>query len=766
MYLTEPTPYGLCSNHGHPVALQMIKVDASLNDLLTETTLTQIYRNTEQRPIEAVYTFALNSRAVILGLQLTIGDRTLHGLVVAKSIAEEDYEQAIADGDSAIMLEQVQQGLYVMNVGNLLPGEEVMITLRTGSLHDWQGNSLRFHLPTTIAPRYGTPEAAGVEPHQSPEHDLLVENRFQLCMTLNGNLAKAKVESPSHRIAISPSNSQLQITLTNGTACMDRDFIVNITLPSSTNDLAIVDHDLDGGYVTLASFNPRIPEPQVIEPRSIKIVVDCSGSMAGDAIHQARQAISDMLNQLRPDDHFNILAFGSHAVSFFPQQVAADTDHITKARRKLRSLEADMGGTEMEKALKSAVNLQGPAILQDILLITDGEIWQSEELIDYMKTSNHRVFTIGVGSSVSESFIRELAEATSGACELVVPNENMTEKIVRHFHRLYRTRATAAEIAWSTSPVITAPAALGQVFDGDTVRAFAWHAERPEGTASLALRQTDGSTLHQTVRLESDQLPPNSSEAPSTLARLARYSRLQDLSVAEATQMALRYQLITPFTNFLIIHQRAEDSKSTDLPQLRKVPQMLAAGWGGTGSVVDRSTVMYSATHSARIIHESSAQYSPAGVADTEIFFSRGLSPEELAEMRQRITPSSFMYECERHTKRSTTWLKAELHLTSLSDLLACDLPDRIHEALVNLIENTEPPPAEEEVVVAFLWVLHQSVTGTRFDRTTIRSLKKAKKRLKLGDQLIRLVRNTFPDIRRDDWGSGYPITAKEKSHA
>jgi hypothetical protein len=50
-------------------------------------------------------------------------------------------------------------------------------------------------------------------------------------------------------------------------------------------------------------------------------------------------------------------------------------------------------------------------------------------------------------------------------------------------------------------------------------------------------------------------------------------------------ETALRYRLISPRTNWLVVAPRAEEEKAHDIPALRKVPQTLAAGWGGTGSV-------------------------------------------------------------------------------------------------------------------------------------------------------------------------------------
>ncbi len=312
MYMPEDqSRTGLHTIDGQNIALQSVNVEVSFSNLFYDTIMTQAYRNLENTPIEAVYTFPLTSGAVLLGMDVMIGGRNLQGVVVARSSAEEQYEKAIINGDAAIMLEQIQPGLYTMNVGNIVAGEEVRVQIRYAELYLWQGNSLRFHLPTTIAPRYGHPEKAGLQPHQIPEHDLLAENRFQLRLTLAGVLALAQLDCPSHPIVVAESIGTTIVTLATGAAGMDRDFILNISMPQAATDTVLFDRDFDGGWAVLASFAPRLPAPGKIPPKSIKIVVDCSGSMNGDSIVQARQAISDILEQLRPEDYFNIIAFGS-----------------------------------------------------------------------------------------------------------------------------------------------------------------------------------------------------------------------------------------------------------------------------------------------------------------------------------------------------------------------------------------------------------------------------------------------------------------------
>ena len=60
----------------------------------------------------------------------------------------------------------------------------------------------------------------------------------------------------------------------------------------------------------------------------------------------------------------------------------------------------------------------------------------------------------------------------------------------------------------------------------------------------------------------------------------------------EDVRLAVDYRLVTDKTNFLLVHERPDHQRATDMPELQKVDQMVPAGWGGTGSV------RFSRTHS------------------------------------------------------------------------------------------------------------------------------------------------------------------------
>lgn len=720
---------------GEPPLLEEVRAEASINDLLAEVTLVQRYRNAEDTNVEAVYTFPLPWDAVLLGLDFEIGDRTLAGTVVGKTEAEHVYEDAITDGDAAVMVEQVEPGLYCASIGNLLAGETVSIRFRYGLMLRWNGDHVRFMMPTTIAPRYGDPVAAGLARHQVPEHSVTLERPFALKVAIRGLLKEARFNSPSHTVSVAAEPDEAIVELA-GEPAMDRDFVLEARAPGQEVPCALVAPDIDG-WVALASFRPEIPESEDRAPRSVKIVVDCSGSMGGDSIAQARIALERILDALHTVDTFDIVAFGSNTRALFGRETPVSEKSLAKARRFVRFLDADMGGTAIGAALQAAYNIRGAGEQsQDLLLITDGEVWNSSSIVARARESGHRIFTVGVGSAVAEAFVRALADVTGGACELVAPRDDMAARIHRHFQRMYAPRAKKVTCQWPGSALRNLPDPIETVHGGDTVHLVTWFAEKPSGKTKLKVTLADGRTIHHEAEIVPFGEPaatPGADEAlPSTLARLAAARSLATMEdVREASELAVRYQLMSRWTNYVVVHVRADADKSDELPTIRNVQQMLAAGWHGTGSVLSRSIA---ASRSAELLDmevgRAGAEFripdgfdlkapgmgvQPLGAEDVMSF-----GPEDLVAMlNARSIPP----------------------VPTLDELAMWGIPENLMEFLRDLVTGDG---GEEAVVLAFLHELSQSPSGSALDRQIRRQILKAKKAHPLADIRIAAVEAIF----------------------
>ena len=721
---------------GEKVALQGVHVDAKLIDLVSNVTITQTYQNIEDVNIEAVYTFPLPLDAVLLDLTVTLGDKTLKGQVVEKKQAEERYEEAITDGDSAIMLQESQPGLFTMNVGNIMAGETVVIKFHYAALHNYQGNSLRFMLPTTIAPRYGDPTQGGLEPHQIPEHILSSEYGFSLNVAVNGILVNSDINCPTHQVSIQSENERIVINMKNEVTAMDRDFVLNFDNIKSSVSTAIVEKDLHG-YVALASFHCDFNINEDTSPRSFKIVVDCSGSMSGDSINQAKKALIKIVESLRDGDYINITKFGSHHNILAEEQLCINDKNRQRLNEYIKGIDADMGGTEMDSALtatyKISTNMDMP---HDLLLITDGEVWNEAELIQNAKSSHHRIFTIGVGSSVAENIVRELANSTGGACELVTPNESMADKIHRHFKRMFSPRAKDVNISWSTTPRLSCPNNIKSVYADDTLHVFGWFDEKPEGDIQLDVTLPDGTCLTD----KSHYADTSQQNEPLFLTRIGTANLISNESSLEddiKTEMAVKYQLMTPWTNYLVVHTRTDDN-AEELPEIRAVPQTLAAGWGGTGIVSRRCDMSYDMVD---YDIEDTALYSKRSTSKNN-YIDNNFDSDllDIPDFLRRDESSNNELQIFIQNINTTIQALSEKEVSSLtlSDLKNQNLPETISGAFDRFIASEYD---ENTIIISFLYILVDTDYKTSFDKQSIRKITWGFKNRNINEKLFNELR-------------------------
>ncbi len=572
---------------GQPVMLSGVKLTGELRGLLFEASIEQQFYNPTQRNFEVVYTFPLPWGAVLLGIDVLLGDKQLSGTVIEKTQAEAGYEEALSEGNAAIMLEKNHDLSYSLNLGNLAANEHCVITLRYAQTMQFEQQGLRLLIPTVIAPRYGDDEQdGGLMPHQAPTHSLLAEYPFDLELRLHGELAQARVASPSHPVAVNFCNAEMGSVLTVTLAresSLDRDFVLILDkLTHTSMALAARDYAQSDSVAVLASFCPRI---SACEPNNtaVKILVDCSGSMEGDSMNAARRALQAIVKQLGKGDHFSLSRFGSNVVHRSRGLWTLTDATRLAAQRWVGDLEADLGGTEMEAALISTFNLAKTAT-SDVLIITDGEISAIDSTIESAKKSGHRLFVVGIGSSPAESHLRRLAEATGGACDFVAPGETVEPAIIRMFARLRSPQLTEVSVVWpeGAKPQWVSPMPPS-IFDGDTVNIFGFFASAHQGKVRLLGKWGVDATPQEFACAHINE---ELQDAP-TISRMAAAVRFESDDVnSEATPLAVAYQLVTDKTNFLLVHERDEAEKPVDMPDLYKVAQMVPAGWSGAGSVL------------------------------------------------------------------------------------------------------------------------------------------------------------------------------------
>lgn len=553
----------LMSKAGYHVPLKAVSARGRLDGLLLELAVEQQYHNSSREPIEAVFTFPLALHAELLGFDLTLGGRRLKAVANARAAASQQYEKAIDQGDTAVLLEHDGNGLYTVSLGNLLPGEEATICYRYAQLLDCHQGYVRIQVPTVIAPRYGNPADSGLSGPAVPESHALVEYPFSITLELPGVTDAAQLSSPTHAIQVTPTEAGLCAALLHQ-GFLDRDFVLEVAAAALPQGYLVA---RDGDEWVLLASMALAMEKTERRSLNLKVLLDCSGSMQGASITAAKHALLGILERLNGDDRIALTRFGWEVEQVTQGLEPADAASITPLAALVKRIEADMGGTEMAQALGACLAIPVPQGTQpDVLLITDGEIHAISDVVDLAARAGHRLFTIAIGAAPVEALARQLAQRTGGGCEFVGPDENAEAAIVRTFKRLRSTPRSMAAVSWPATPVWVAPLPSA-VFPGDTLHLMAGFKEKPIAGVRVTVREATGATqvIAQELgtEVDGDRIP-----------RLAASSRLQQLPQEERSALAVKYQLVSAYTSLVVVAERAAHEQPRQLPTIVPVKHM------------------------------------------------------------------------------------------------------------------------------------------------------------------------------------------------
>ena len=419
------------------------------------TVLTQEYVNDLSSSIsECQYDFPLYDGVSVVGFWCQVGSRTVEGTVAEKVKARALYEEALGKGETAGLLAQGPTAdVFSTKIGNIPAGETIKIVITyIGELkYDVGAESIRFTIPTNIAPRYEH-SIQGLDTSISHSYGAAIAHGDSISIVVDIDMAEGslirELRSPSHPVAVtlgstSRASSSDQFTgsrasasLSQKKAELDRDFVLEILNKACTTPKAVLEaHPRNSQdralMVTLVpSFEFAPAKPEII------LVADRSGSMQ-NKIPTLVSALKIFLKSLPVGIYFNICSFGNSHTFLWESSHLYTEQSLDEATQHVDTFAANYGGTETFKAVKASIEIRN--VQQDLALIlcTDGDIWQQQQLFTYLNKelqdskSAIRVFPLGIGNTVSSGLIEGVARAGKGFASVVGENEKLDAQIVR-----------------------------------------------------------------------------------------------------------------------------------------------------------------------------------------------------------------------------------------------------------------------------------------------------------------------------------------------
>ncbi|MGL5394462.1 MAG: marine proteobacterial sortase target protein, partial [Shewanella sp.] len=459
------------------------QVSMQVSGLTNRVSVKQVFSNHTGLVLNGRYLFPLPNEAAVDSLRLHIGERIIEGQIHPKQEAQQIFEQAKAEGKRASLVSQERPNMFTTEVANLAPNEKLVVEISYQETIKYEDGLFSLRFPLVVAPRYIPGLTLGGESGQTgrvtssqvfdadriiaPIRGAPSEEEPVLKADIKVNLGlgvdKAAILSPYHAITLDEQQVGLTASLANRVRA-DRDFVLQWRLEQGVSPVAWVfnqngkTHQTqaasdDGSMVnTAASTSVRNIDnyslvmvlPPKVEasgqlnlPRELILVIDTSGSMAGDSIIQAKNALRYALRGLKAQDSFNIIEFNSDVSSLSPVPLPATEENLAIARQFVNRLQAD-GGTEMALALNAALPRQAfntasgaDKSLRQVIFMTDGSVGNESALFELIRNQigDNRLFTVGIGSAPNSHFMQRAAELGRGTFTYIGDVDEVEQKI-------------------------------------------------------------------------------------------------------------------------------------------------------------------------------------------------------------------------------------------------------------------------------------------------------------------------------------------------
>jgi len=151
-----------------PFPLKHTDVRAEISGSIAQVRVDQVFQNPFDRPIEAVYLFPLPRRAAVDAMEIRIGERTIHAVIKKREEARALYNQARRSGQTAALLDQERPNIFTQSVANILPGEEIVVSLRYFDLLPYEDGTYDFTFPMVVGPRFNPGASEDDDPANPP----------------------------------------------------------------------------------------------------------------------------------------------------------------------------------------------------------------------------------------------------------------------------------------------------------------------------------------------------------------------------------------------------------------------------------------------------------------------------------------------------------------------------------------------------------------------------------------------------------------------
>ena len=567
--------------------LKKTSVQVNIVGVIADITINQVYKNEGENALEAIYTFPASSNAAVYAMEMTIGERIIRAKIEEKQKARNDYEAAKKEGKRASLLEQQRPNVFQMNVANIMPGDEIIVSLKyTEFLIPTEG-IYQLIYPTVVGPRYSNKNEISTDKNNYVNTPYLHQGEdssydFDIDINLLAGLPIQDISCKTHKINIKYSTTDKAIIKLDDSENKggNRDFVFQYQLAGDniTSGLMLYEHEDENFFLMMVQPPKRIIKTD-IPPREYIFINDVSGSMKGHPMDISKKIMRNLVCNLGPEDRFNVLVFAGTSGWMSDESLPATTENIEKAVYFIDNQKGS-GGTEILYALKKALSFprKFEEMSRSFVIVTDGYVNVEKEVFDLIRNNNDKAntFVFGIGSSVNRHLLEGIAHVGMGEPFIVLDMNETNEKAEKFREYITSPVLTQIKLDFSNFEVYDVePITIPDVFAERPIIIYGKYKGKAEGTAKLK-----GFTGRKrwNAKIDISNFTPDDKNAAlrylwarKSIQMLDDYGSINSsIDKEKVTKLGLKYNLLTNYTSFIAIEEI-----STNNGELKTVKQAL-----------------------------------------------------------------------------------------------------------------------------------------------------------------------------------------------
>ena len=552
----------LIADGGFGGVLEVVEHDVrvTINNGIAVTKVTQVFRNTENRQVEALYTFPVPEGASVANFSMWIGGKEMVGEVLEKNRAREIYNSYKVKKQDPGLLEQTDYKTFEMRIFPIAANAEQKVEITYYQEMSFDNDWVNYIYPLATV----TTGNAGSR----------TQGKFALTMEIRSEVPISQIESPSHGedfVVAKHSESYVQASLETDGGDLNRDVVLACELkrPKSGIDVITSKEKGEDGYFCM-TITAGEDLGKLDTGMDYVFVMDISGSMGDDRkLTMSRKSVESFIEALDEKDRFDVVTFNITPEMCFGSLKSGDEASIAKAVAFMEEKSAK-GGTVLGPAMNVAYKYADPDRTLNVVLLSDGMTEQDERAILLQKIQerprNSRVFCIGVGNEVNRPLLEQMANDSGGLAAFVSKGSNYKRLADAFRRKLMHPAATDVRVTFSDIQVYDVePKVLPNLYHGSPIRLYGRY--KGEGAATVSLNaDVRGIELAKKTSVSL----PGENDANPEIERMWAWKRIDELQkvadrtngrasvVNEIVSLGETYSIVTEYTSFLVLENDQE----------------------------------------------------------------------------------------------------------------------------------------------------------------------------------------------------------------